>query len=52
MPGSTFKLVTGLAGIAASKTVPWAGDVVVGREPPARQMAGSASARARSWSMG
>ncbi len=39
MPGSTFKLVTGLAGIAASKTVPWAGDVVAGREPPARQMA-------------
>ncbi len=39
MPGSTFKLVTGLAGIAASKTVPWAGDVVIGREPPARQMA-------------
>ncbi len=39
MPGSTFKLVTGLAGIAATKTVPWAADVVLGREPPARQMA-------------
>jgi cell division protein FtsI/penicillin-binding protein 2 len=39
MPGSTFKLVAGLAGIAATKTVPWAHDVVLGREPPARQMA-------------
>ncbi len=38
MPGSTFKLVTGLAGIAATKTVPWAGDVVLGREAPANQM--------------
>jgi cell division protein FtsI/penicillin-binding protein 2 len=39
MPGSTFKLVAGLAGIAATKTLPWAHDVVLGREPPARQMA-------------
>jgi cell division protein FtsI/penicillin-binding protein 2 len=39
MPGSTFKLVAGLAGIAATKTVPWAADVVLGREAPARQMA-------------
>jgi cell division protein FtsI/penicillin-binding protein 2 len=39
MPGSTFKLVAGLAGVAATKTVPWAADVVLGREPPARQMA-------------
>jgi cell division protein FtsI/penicillin-binding protein 2 len=38
MPGSTFKLVAGLAGIAATKTMPWASDVVLGREAPARQM--------------
>jgi cell division protein FtsI/penicillin-binding protein 2 len=39
MPGSTFKLVSGLAGITATKTIPWAADVVLGKEPPARQMA-------------
>jgi cell division protein FtsI/penicillin-binding protein 2 len=39
MPGSTFKLVAGLSGIAAIKTLPWASDVVLGRETPARQMA-------------
>jgi hypothetical protein len=39
MPGSTFKLVAGLAGAAATKVYPWASDVVLGREPPARQMA-------------
>jgi cell division protein FtsI/penicillin-binding protein 2 len=38
MPGSTFKLVAGLAGVAATKTLPWAHDVVLGRETPARQM--------------
>ncbi|MGL5113917.1 MAG: penicillin-binding transpeptidase domain-containing protein [Beijerinckiaceae bacterium] len=38
MPGSTFKLVTGLAGIAAVKDLPWAAGVVSGREAPASQM--------------
>lgn len=37
MPGSTFKLVTGLAGILATKDQPRLVDILTGRVPPATQ---------------
>ncbi|MEN5082982.1 penicillin-binding transpeptidase domain-containing protein [Bosea sp. TWI1241] len=37
MPGSTFKLVTGLAGILASEEMPRLNDIILGRTPPAQQ---------------
>jgi cell division protein FtsI/penicillin-binding protein 2 len=37
MPGSTFKLVTGLAGILALKEQPRLADIIMGRTPPGQQ---------------
>lgn len=37
MPGSTFKLVTGLAGVMATKEQPRLVDIITGRLPPANQ---------------